>query len=451
MNDINIDRKNTREVLDIYLQDPEKRLTFDDLRAQIMASETQIRNALFRLEHSHILKVEYKRGKPRGGERTKVYGISKDVGVFKRLSEIYFNSGVENFLKSNYVNNMIKEYGFIAICNTLRNDLANKAERKLASQILLNHPALIEEFGKYPEYIRNFYYGCGGQNIKYAISDKSDIIGILSIFDKMEAIKFYRKTIGDTYSKLYRELLEGSLRTRMMEFVDFDVILSPFTSYPRNEPSDLLSYRPFERIYDDSYILDESDYENFVKRAYVIYSNFAEIFHLVISDIKSDKISRWDWEMATTEKDLMDYTDIEEEKENLRCRLQYASERYDYLQETVNYIEIILRLAFHYWNIESNRFDAIVDLLKNHKSWKCHIVSDSMGIQIIDLETDQECLSSVESKALMGNISLFPDTIDPADSYQILQPCTAFRELGLEEEGIRFEDVLEHIKRFKYW
>jgi len=233
----------------------------------------------------------------------------------------------------------------------------------------------------------------------------------------------------------------------MMEFVDFDVILSPFTSYPRNEPSYLLSYRPFERIYDDTYLLDESDHEKFIKRANVIYSHFPEIFHLVIEDIKRDKISRWDWESAELEYKLDNYGgDDSWVKEDLEDRLKYAIRRYDYLEETENYIEIIFRLAFHYWNIASYRFDAISRFLAKHRSMKCHIVSNSMGIQIIDLETNRECLSPVESRELMGSTSLFPDTIDPADSYEILQPCESFDELGLEPEEIRFEDVIEDTK-----
>lgn len=54
-----IDRDNTREVIRVYLENPEEKLTFKDLRDRIKSSETQIRTALFRLEHSKILTVDY--------------------------------------------------------------------------------------------------------------------------------------------------------------------------------------------------------------------------------------------------------------------------------------------------------------------------------------------------------------------------------------------------------
>jgi hypothetical protein len=56
-----------------------------------------------------------------------------------------------------------------------------------------------------------------------------------------------------------------------------DNYLSPLTSYPANSPKSLIFSRPFQRIYDDVFLLDETDFHKFVYRAYFIYDRFIDI------------------------------------------------------------------------------------------------------------------------------------------------------------------------------
>jgi hypothetical protein len=231
----------------------------------------------------------------------------------------------------------------------------------------------------------------------------------------------------------------------MMEFLDYDVILSPFTSYPRNEPEYILSYKPFERIYDDTYIFDSSDYANFVRRAYAIYSHFAEILYLIIKDIKMNKTDYWDWRCTNAEQSLGMIEESYEIQER-RKEIGQAVRMIKYLENIDNYIDIILRLAIHYWNIAVSRFDALARFIEQNSSMKYHIISNNMGIQVIDLQTNMVCLDDAKSKELFGNISLFPDTIDPADSFDILQPCKAFHKLGLEVKNFEYKTILKDMR-----
>jgi hypothetical protein len=59
--------------------------------------------------------------------------------------------------------------------------------------------------------------------------------------------------------------------------MEYDIHLSPFTSYPINSPRDLLFLDPFRRIFDDVYLLDEVDVSKFYQRALTVYKHFGDI------------------------------------------------------------------------------------------------------------------------------------------------------------------------------
>ena len=63
--------------------------------------------------------------------------------------------------------------------------------------------------------------------------------------------------------------------------------LSPYFSYPIYDPIQILLSKPFDRLYDDIYILDKYDLKLMAERIYLVYSNFAEFLFLYLN--------RFDW------------------------------------------------------------------------------------------------------------------------------------------------------------
>ena len=64
----------------------------------------------------------------------------------------------------------------------------------------------------------------------------------------------------------------------VIDFTELDIQLSPITSIQSNFSPKLLISQPFTRIFSDAYILNQDDIKKFINRAYIFYSNFAEIF-----------------------------------------------------------------------------------------------------------------------------------------------------------------------------
>jgi hypothetical protein len=91
------------------------------------------------------------------------------------------------------------------------------------------------------------------------------------------------------------------IKKSLKEFIDYDIMLSPFTSYPVNDPAHILLRRPFERIYNDAFILNQSDFKGFIKRAYIIYSNFAELLCCGINILIRDEIEYFDYKYIEME------------------------------------------------------------------------------------------------------------------------------------------------------
>ncbi len=73
-------------------------------------SETPIRDALKELKRSNILGVSYERGRPKGGSRTERYNISNDLVAFKKVFEMYRINGIDEFIKSEYINGIKKKF-----------------------------------------------------------------------------------------------------------------------------------------------------------------------------------------------------------------------------------------------------------------------------------------------------------------------------------------------------
>jgi hypothetical protein len=265
---------NTMRVLEVFLREPEKRFEYKDLRVILGGSESRIRDALRGLTRLKVLEARGLTGRPRKEdekkkeyEKRKEYKILIDTEVFKIITNSLPDDKVEAFLESNYVNYMIKKKGFIEIYNNIYNRLERSLFRESASRALLHQSALVDEYKNYKNFIRTQLECACYQTIIPNIREDHKDIGAtpiknynlfepLSHLNLLDSITFYRRVINNIYIKYYRHLTRdwqhsGAIR----KYVDLDIFLSPLTSYPVNDPIHLLFDKPFERLYDDIYIL----------------------------------------------------------------------------------------------------------------------------------------------------------------------------------------------------
>lgn len=349
----------------------------------------------------------------------------------------------ERFLSSEYVNELIKEVGFVPVYNVIKNDIENASIKKSASLALLNQPALIKEYKHKlkiianDELLRHGYGPCP--------TLESDPIDKLEDFDSLAAIEFYRKVINRTYSKLYRDSASNfSIPESMTKFTDYDVHLSPFTSFPKNDPLDLLIDRPYERIYNDEYILCDSDYENFVKRAYTVYSNFEDILLNVINRYRL-------WMLESLENKLTEIynpPEIVYEEEGygdylngIKERVSCIESEQQFMLNIANYIKPTAKLAIYYWNIAVRRFNEIDYFLKYQRPEKCYIHPDNSAIWITDLQSGER--KRLESIDRLSYISLIPEYVDP---FSQLEACNAFENLRLNTKKVTYEGLVSFLK-----
>jgi hypothetical protein len=238
---------------------------------------------------------------------------------------------------------VIKRDGFATIYKIINPYLERFDFKQIASNSLLDLPAVKEEYRDplklRDEYLLSAHYETFGQSTKgknlfdLVIENRivhfwdekrsefgstigcqikpigSNRIKILSQFDPKKAVAFYRDTIQVDIENLFSELYNRSLITRSLnQFMEYDIHLSPFTSYPINSPRDLLFLDPFRRIFDDVYLLDEVDVSKFYQRALTVYKHFGDIlFEYFRNNIDwIQKIEPWisqfifQWNMSRT-------------------------------------------------------------------------------------------------------------------------------------------------------
>lgn len=394
-------------------------------------------------------KIEVDKKKSRGNSGSDIYyyiGPKDIASSLERLNifHIILNSILtecesnvqKRFLASKYVNFLIKICGLSSVYKILKKYMGTEF-RRIGSHALLSQPALIEEYKKFPQLLKEeaaIDYGI----TMYLDQGGRDFMSILQDLDPIIAVRFYRTNIKDSFSQLYREFDGKYESDGLKEFADYDVLLSPFTSYPLNDPAYLLLLKPFERIYADAYIFNEIDYMDFIKRAYIVFSNFAEILSNGIDYLSLHEIDQLDQKILDIER----YEDMTDEylRRDDSLHKEYIDFRWEYLHNIKNHIEIPVKLSIYYWNIASRRFD----LLKGYLSeGKHHIFSDNGSIQIIDLKTGELLLNKHESMEIMSNISLLSG---PDDPFLEIWPCNAFYELELNPEAITYSEILEKVK-----
>ena len=238
-------------------------------------------------------------------------------------------------------------------------------------------------------------------------------IEFLNTFDKLESVRLYRNVIYREIVELFGRLsvIPGLGSKSLFQFMEWDNYLSPFTSYPVQSPEIPLFSRPFQRIYDDVYLLSSDDLKVLADRAYVIYKNFAGFL-----------------------SDFFRYSAPIDSKA-LRTEL----------------MEFI-----YLWNVSSTNFDLVWLYLKDvygecTGSGNYHLLSDGMRFRLTDLKIN-EPLTDDE-----GYIKIFsPKPIIFEKRYEArrsmerpfthLRPCSCFKDLFGWSDMISIDQILLELK-----
>jgi hypothetical protein len=237
----------------------------------------------------------------------------------------------------------------------------------------------------------------------------------------------------------------------MKKFVDLDIFLSPLTSYPVNDPIHLLFARPFERLYDDIYIIEEADYYKMIKRAYIVYYRFSDILYPGIRYLKSEKLDNLDWKLKTIydKMDLREY--YSEEKEYQEDQAKFLGAEIDSVSNVDAHLDVLAKSAIFYWNAASRRLDTLFNELNylheaNGRNGKYHIFSDNKGLKIVDLEKNSIIASSDINKDLIDPYFLLDISVDKSSNpFFNLRPCDIFYNQGLKLEERTYDDILNEL------
>ncbi len=327
--------------------------------------------------------------------------------------------------------------------------MSDRGFNKKASHSLLSQPAFLGEIQRYSDNIRRDVEYLDCPITAYNIPE-NNLIKLLEDFEPIESINFYRSKVKDTYSNLIRDFGGEGYSENLHKLIDLDMLLSPFISYPVSDPLKLLFMKPFERLYDDVYLMDESDYERFVQRAYIIYSNFSDILSQGMRFLRSEEIYRLDYGIRQLEEEKAT-TDLDYWDDDKDILMEHMFERIDSLDNIEKSLGTLIKTSIFYWNLTSSRLDSLCQKLnygKDHKgSGKYHIFTDNNGIKAIDLETNEDIFSPEDSKEIIGAYFLMDVLLDNIrDPFTYLRPCNVFSEVGLKAETKTYKKLLADFK-----
>ena len=349
----------------------------------------------------------------------------------------------EKLLASKYVNSLIATCGIMSFYEIIEEYMEQKEFQRIASHALLSQPALIEEYKTLAESMKERMesYKEGKRN-PTSYSSNNVHLKFLSKCDALESVRFYRAYLANDFAKLYGELadmenmqsLNQNITEHIKKLVELDLFLSPLTSFPRKNPFNLLFAKPFERLYSDIYICDDSDYQIMANRAYLIYSNFAEILRAGIMSMKHKEDS-WEWVTKFLAKSDEDYL-------NAKKSQFIRSLRRDLFYKKDNLNNLIKELIF-YWNIASLRLDFIYcNEIAYRRRWggsggRYHLLASSNGIQAIHIDEDKSSGPEMTSEDMIIT-SLWCGESDP---FSNLRYCYCFKDLNLEEKQTSVEEI----------
>jgi hypothetical protein len=393
-----------------------------------------------------------------GGNLTKVLGKMVESGIIYKENDNYFIVPSEEtfsslihqgatketkdflnpFLISEYLNSLIGAIGFNNVYSVLNRHFDDRDFCDFAVRALLQHPATINEYKILPKKITEYFNsmenreeitkaGKSFRRAKRELDRNSDAYkyieeafksemkkhsGIpydykLGKIDELETLRnlgrdgvcFYRKNLLNDIVAIFSSRTKVAKEDNsLIKYVILDNYLSPFTAYPVNHPIELMFKRPFERLYEDAYIIDSKDIGLLLKRANLIFENF-----LVFSRIYSGRVN----------------------------------------------IEAIVRELILNWNKSCARFEFIFKLLGQlgyDREESCfHLVSEGKDFQIIDLKTDQRLLGEsdmeeVDDSNLNAGFYEFDQT-------QFMRPVL-MEHLGTEwdKELVPIETIIARIK-----
>jgi hypothetical protein len=150
-------------------------------------------------------------------------------------------------------------------------------------------------------------------------------IEILSDFEPLYAVRFYRDMLNVPLTNAYNELAGKSIITRgIAGFLAFDNYLSPLNAHPLNSIKKILFSKPFERIYEDAYLLEADAFKVLSGRAAAIYNSFPDILYEYFkNDFYGEEDKKiitkqmiYSWNVASTRLDIVSYNlaDLYEKK-----------------------------------------------------------------------------------------------------------------------------------------
>lgn len=430
-------RERAKWVLSAFLREPKNNLDYMSLRREIDLSETPIRECLQYFEREGIFKVTNARGRRKGDAKFKLYSIAKEINILEKIYHDFYETSEEELLRSNYTHLIIRNYGFSEVYKIVESDLEQTDFRIIATRALLNQSATIEEYDKIADKIyKNIFDSLDqfsprntGSNSLQVLSYIRETIGkefisslnILSFFDPLQAIEFYRKTMHERIQKSIKKLAAESIITEGIEsFMAFDTYLCPLTSYPINDVSQLiLSPNPFQRIFEDAYLIETQIEKDAFKvlsgRAAAIYKFFADFLFEIF--------------------------------------------KYNHL-ELNDMVTLTKALIFH-WNVASTRFDCICYYLApeygNERigSGNYHLSCDGMRFQIFDLMRNDELLSEDIARNIIPFGSFPREFMEFEDLYELkymdepfalLRPCLVFKDMGWRCDYIPIADILGELE-----
>lgn len=417
---------NVLRVLELCIDEPIFPKSFDYyIKLREKTSESRIREALRFLVNEDILKSEHKRGRPKlthveGGQSgrydrrfgSKIYYVNLELDKFKKIFNIFYNEDLEKFLKSNYVAQMITTHAFIKLYRQLEDEFKNQDFKSIASKILLDLPVTITEYEDYPDKIYNYLRHTREYSVRLNELWFHEI-QILENLDPVISVPFIRSHLIEGINNLYKKIGGRNIHLKStdgLRLTELDMYLNPFYSYPIFDPIQTIFSKPFDRLYDDIYILNREDLGLMTERIYLIYKNFGEFLSVYLSAL--------DWRFTINLEDsLREYLFL------WNCQSYYFSEFYyqyhSFLNERSNY----------------------------------YITRNSGFIQIIDLIENKKLITPEESFSMNSEITYPPlyagrewggSELNP---FKVLMPCRSlFDKFGFDTTEISFDSILKELR-----
>ena len=304
----------------------------------------------------------------------RVYSSFIDFVVINCEKELF-----AEFLGSDHMNKVIAEKGFLFAYDLVKEKLKYSEIKNIASRELFSLPETAKYYeiynmlGEHPERVDDkfkelfeppiddpllpyeedfkvefeFLYSYDDSEPAGEVFPNNRGIKILAKFDILPSVEFYRTNIFKFFQEYYERLeVEGKISPGYRKYLEQDNFLSPLTSYPVNNSLHLIFSPPFQRIYDDVFLLNAQDIEMFVLRARAIYENFEDILLERNKELFSD----------------------------------------DYI------LNLDAKIFIYHWNVAITRFDRILDYVAYFYDLlgdkKIHLKSEGNRFYIVDLETN---------------------------------------------------------------